>query len=84
MIVSNRWLATISLLLFSSLLHARGTRGQAAAMPATPCILCFSVDPQTQLFAHGQPVIVVLSVYNSSEQRVFVGRLTGDEFVDSP
>lgn len=51
-------------------------------MPATQCVLCFSVDPQTQLFARGQPVIVVLSIYNWSEQPLFVGRLIGDEFVN--
>jgi hypothetical protein len=40
------------------------------------------VRPQTQLFAQNEPVVLVLSIYNSSEEPIFVSRLKTDEFVD--
>lgn len=60
-------------------------RGQTPAAPETPCTLCFSALPEKQLFAQGEPVILVLSIYNWSAkpgEPVFVSRLKGDEFVD--
>ena len=81
----NRWFAkALSLLSFSSVL-ADGLRGQTPATPATPatpCVLCFWANPQTQLFKQGERVILVLSIYNSSAEPIFVSRLSDDEFVD--
>jgi hypothetical protein len=77
------WCVKISLfLLFSSLVLASGTRGQAPATPVTEPALFFWARPQTQLIAKGEPVILVLSLYTSSAEPIFVSRLTGDEFVD--
>jgi hypothetical protein len=79
---SNRWLATTSLFLLSSLVLAKGTRGQAPARPVTEPALFFGARPQTQLFAKGEPIILVLSIYTRSAEPIFVSRLTGDEFVN--
>lgn len=79
---SSRWLAGTSLFLLSSLVLANGMQGQVPATPTTPCALCFWARPQTQLFAHGEPVILKLSIYNSSAEPMFVSRLRVDEFVD--
>lgn len=78
----NRWFAKTSLFLLSSLVLASDTRGQTPATPATPCALCFWVRPETQFYTHGEPVILVLSIYNSSAEPIFVSRLKDDEFVD--
>ena len=79
---SNRWFATTSLFLLSSLVLANGTRGQAPATPVTEPALFFWARPQTQLFAQGEPVILVLSIYTRSAEPIFVSRLTDNEFVD--
>jgi len=79
---SNRWFVTTSLFLLSSLVLANAMHGQTAATSATPCELCFWASPQTQLFAQGEPVILVLTIYSTSAEPIFVSRLTGDEFVD--
>ena len=77
------WFAKTSVtLLLSGLVLASGTRGQAPAMPVTEPALFFWARPQTQLFAKGEPVILVLSIYTRSAEPIFVSRLTGDEFVD--
>jgi hypothetical protein len=56
--------------------------GQTPATSTTPCELCFWASPQTQLFAQGEPVILVLTIYSRSAEPIFVSRLAGDEFVD--
>ena len=56
--------------------------GQAPAAPTTPCALCFWARPQTRLFAQGEPVILVLSIYNWSAVPIFVSNLKTGEFVD--
>jgi hypothetical protein len=56
--------------------------GQTPATSTTPCELCFWASPQTQLFAQGEQVILVLTIYSRSAEPIFVSRLTGDEFVD--
>jgi hypothetical protein len=59
--------------------------GQAPAVPETPCTLCFLALPEKQPFAQGEPVILVLSIYNWSEkptEPIFVSRLKSDEFVE--
>jgi hypothetical protein len=76
---SNRWLATTSLFLVSALVLANGTWGQDSE---TPCALCFGANPQTQLLKQGEPVILVLSIYNRSAEPIFVSRLKNEEFVD--
>ena len=81
----SRWFATTSLFLVSSLVLGSDTRGQTPETPETPCTLCFSVRPERQLYAHGEPVVLVLSIYNWSAkptEPIFVSRLEGDEFVD--
>ena len=85
MVRSNRWFATPPLFLLTSLVLANGMRGQALAAPETPCTLCFSALPEKQLFVQGEPVILVMSIYNWSAKPaapVFVSSLKGDEFVD--
>jgi hypothetical protein len=44
--------------------------------------LCFWANPQTQLFKQGEPVVLVLSIYNRSAEPIFVSRLKSEEFVD--
>ena len=51
-------------------------------MPTTPCALCFWADPKTQLFVQGEPVVLVLSIYNGSAEPIFVSRPKSDEFLD--
>ena len=68
---SNRWFAT-SLFLLSSLVLASGTRGQAPATPETPPALFFWARPQTQLFAQGEPVVLVISIYTRSAEFLLV------------
>ena len=80
---ANAWLVKTSLLLlFSSVAAANGALGQAPATPVTEPALSFWARPQTQLFAHGEPVILVLSIYTRSSEPIFVSRLTADEFVE--
>jgi hypothetical protein len=67
--------------LLSSLVLPTSAQAQTTAAP-TNCILCFSADPQTRLYAQGEPVVLVLSIYNRSETPIFVSRLLTDEFVD--
>lgn len=84
MIRSDRWFATPPIFLLASLVLANGMRGQAPAAPETPCTLCFSARPEKQLFVQGEPVILVLSIYNWSAkpaEPIFVSRLKDDEFV---
>jgi hypothetical protein len=78
----NSWFGTPSLFLVSFLALAIGTWGQAPATTVTEPALFFWARPQTQLFAQGEPVILVLSIYTRSAEPIFVSRLTGDEFVD--
>lgn len=80
----NYWFVKTSLFLFSSLVLTNITQGQAPATPLTPPEpeVFFSARPQTQLFAQGEPVVFVLSIYTRSAEPIFVSRLTGDEFVD--
>jgi hypothetical protein len=78
----SRWFATTSLFLFSSLGLANGTQGQTSATPDTMCELCFGASPETQLFAQGEAIVLVLSIYNRSAEPIFVSSLKSDEFVD--
>src|SRR5262249_24003933 len=59
---SSRWFAITSLFLLSSLVLANGTRGQASGTPETQRALYFWARSQPQLFAQGEPVILVLSI----------------------
>jgi hypothetical protein len=68
--------------LLSSVILAISAHGQTTAARTANCVLCFSADPQTQLYAQGEPVVLVLSIYNWSEESIFVSRLKTDEFVD--
>lgn len=79
---NHRFVKTALLLLFSSLVLANGTSGQAPAMPATPPALDFEALPSRQILARGEAVVLVLSLRNPSEGPIFASRLTGDEFVD--
>jgi hypothetical protein len=82
---SKRWFATSSVFLLSFLILASDARGQTPEAPETPCTLCFWVRPERQLYADGEPVVLVLSIYNWSAkpaEPIFVSRLEGDEFVD--
>lgn len=79
--MSNRRLATIPLLLLLHLVVVGPTRSQTPATPAASPSLFFWADPQTQLFGYGEPVTVMLTLYNGSEEPLFVSRLTDGEFV---
>jgi hypothetical protein len=78
-----RLFAKISLaLLLSGLVFASSTLGQSPAIPTTQPDWHFEALPWEQLLARGEPVVLVLSIYNSSEEPIFVSRLAGDKFVD--
>jgi len=79
----NYWLARTSLTLLFCLALASATLGQTTARPTTECALCFfSASPERQIYAHGEAVVLVLSIYNASEEPIFVSRLKGGAFVD--
>ena len=83
MTTPSRWFAkpSVSLLLFSLIL-ANITLAQVPATPATEPVLFFWARPETQLYAQGEPVVLVLSIYTRSAEPILVSRLMGDEFVD--
>jgi hypothetical protein len=85
MVRLSLWFAAPLLFLLTSLILANGMRGQALAEPETQCTLCFSVLPEKQFFVQGEPVILVVSIYNWSAKPaapVFVSSLKDDKFVD--
>jgi len=82
---SNCWSVTASIFLLSFLALASDTRGQTPGTTEIPYALFFSARPERQLYAHGEPVVLELSIYNwASEptEPIFVSRLDGDKFVE--
>ncbi len=59
--------------------------GTGQAPPRNPPkrpVLTFRAAPAKHLFSRGEDVVLYLSIRNESTERIFVSRMTQDEFVD--
>jgi hypothetical protein len=76
------FIRTVLLLLSCFPVLSISARGQALAGPQAEPEVAFWVVPAEQLLRLDEPVVLVISLYNSSERPLFVNNLQHDDFVD--